>query len=598
MAIPPFDPASEPLGSTDPRVRAFNSKLLDLGMHSKEDKFIDRFGEEAMTWHAMENERLGLLIAGGQIFASEEEGRAAAEDGWYYYAVSPDPNVTRSLYRRISSTESEHIKDDPSAEFVEGVAAASTAAIDLASRPGAEKKAFRWRGGHASGSVEPLIVSESGSVILAAENGLPINQLQKSFNWKRRQGWAFSIALGDRHVARYDKNGQPVVDYRRVFAWKNSALVGSRYLHVDENGVVFEAWDEHGSRTIGGGGGGLPSFDNLPTTDQDIQPGDPWLSRNALHVGRQYDPMYPVPVRDIFETTLDVYTYLDALMSEYPDYVTAEILGLDAFDNEVRAYTFRPAEFSGQGNSYPQNEVEYPKVVVTGGVHGNESHAVKANIQLAVDLCRRWKDDARLGTLRWSCELILIPVASPSAYDAISRLNGHGVNINRNLPTGWEEGGSTSPGSNNYKGPSPASELETQYLIDVMERTGITAWVDHHRFYSLRNDAERESIWVGARGDRPVAVASKLIAHDVSWMRESYDYIWQDNSPMGRLALSSDGTVARHAQAEYMDGYLLETPSSFLSGGVFDVHKHAVECITQHVYLIHQTEMAARTLAS
>lgn len=118
MALPPFDPASEPLGSTSPLVREVNSKLLDLGMHSKEDTFTDRFGEEKMTWEAMQNERIGLLIAGGQIFPTEAEGRAAAENGWYFYAVSPDPNVTRSLYRRISASESEHVKDDPSAEFV------------------------------------------------------------------------------------------------------------------------------------------------------------------------------------------------------------------------------------------------------------------------------------------------------------------------------------------------------------------------------------------------------------------------------------------------------------------------------------------------
>lgn len=122
MAIPPFDPASEPLGSTSPLVREVNSKLLDLGMHSKEDTFTDRFGEEKMTWEAMQNERIGLLIAGGQIFPTEAEGRAAAEDGWYFYAVSPSPNVTRSLYRRISSSESQWVADDPSAEFVNRVA--------------------------------------------------------------------------------------------------------------------------------------------------------------------------------------------------------------------------------------------------------------------------------------------------------------------------------------------------------------------------------------------------------------------------------------------------------------------------------------------
>lgn len=598
MAIPPFDPASEPLGSFHPVVRRINSTNFDLAMHSPDKTWVDRFNEIRKTWAAIETEIEGLLIAGGKIFDTEEEGRLAAEDGQYFFAASDDPNVSKTLYKRISSSESQWIADDPSAEFVKGAVAASTAAIDLASRPGAEKKAFRWRGGYASESVEPLIVSESGSVIFAAENGLPINQLQKSFNWKRRQAWAFSIALGDRHVARYDKNGQPVVDYRRVFAWKSSALAGSQYLHVDKNGVVFDAWDGNGTRTIGGGGGGLPDLGTLPISDQYINPGDPWLSRSALHVGRQYDPIYPVPVRDIFATHVEVYAYLDALMSEHPDYVTSELLGLDDFDNEVRAYRFRTADFTGNGNSYPQSEVEYPKIVVVGAVHGNESHTVKANLQFAADLCRRWKEDPRLTDLRWSSEIVLIPVASPSAYNAVSRVNGNGVNVNRNTPTGWEDGGSDDPSSSNYKGPSPASEPETQYMISVMQEPSVTALIDHHMFGSMSNESATESIWMGVRGARPVAVGAQMIAHDAAWMRRHYDYVWQDNTPTGRLALSSDGTMARQADAEGIGGYLLETPNRFLQGSTFEVHRHAVEAITQLTYLIHKTEINARSLVN
>ena len=135
MATPPFDPSSEPLGSFHPVVRKINSTNFDLAMHTTAKTWLDRFGLLRKTWAAIETEIEGLLVAGGKIFDTEEEGRAAADDGQYYFAASDDPDVSKMLFKRISESESEWIADDPSAEFVRGVAAASNAALEIASGP-------------------------------------------------------------------------------------------------------------------------------------------------------------------------------------------------------------------------------------------------------------------------------------------------------------------------------------------------------------------------------------------------------------------------------------------------------------------------------
>ncbi|UTD54910.1 hypothetical protein [Halomonas sp. MS1] len=63
-----------------------------------------------------------LLTSGGKIFPTVAEGLVAAENDGYFYAENPDPNISKTLYQRISASESRKVADDPSAEFVESIA--------------------------------------------------------------------------------------------------------------------------------------------------------------------------------------------------------------------------------------------------------------------------------------------------------------------------------------------------------------------------------------------------------------------------------------------------------------------------------------------
>ncbi len=77
-------------------------------------------------------------------------------------------------------------------------------------------------------------------------------------------------------------------------------------------------------------------------------------------------------------------------------------------------------------------------------------------------------------------EIWVNPVFNPDGYEYVynhdnwwrknRRNNGggvYGVDLNRNYPFGWDAscGGSTTPSSETYRGPSPASEQETQTMI-------------------------------------------------------------------------------------------------------------------------------------
>jgi hypothetical protein len=60
----------------------------------------------------------------------------------------------------------------------------------------------------------------------------------------------------------------------------------------------------------------------------------------------------------------------------------------------------------------------------------------------------------------------------------------YGVDLNRNYPFGWTGGcsGSTDPNSETYKGPSPASEAETQTMITFSNDRHFTKILDYHSY--------------------------------------------------------------------------------------------------------------------
>ena len=59
-----------------------------------------------------------LLTAGGTIFPTISAGMAAADVDGYFYAENPDPNISKTLYQKISVSDYRKVADDPSAEFV------------------------------------------------------------------------------------------------------------------------------------------------------------------------------------------------------------------------------------------------------------------------------------------------------------------------------------------------------------------------------------------------------------------------------------------------------------------------------------------------
>ena len=103
--------------------------------------------------------------------------------------------------------------------------------------------------------------------------------------------------------------------------------------------------------------------------------------------------------------------------------------------------------------------------LVVGLIHGDEHAGLRI-----VD-----RIEGRAGELQ-GVQLWLVPSINPDGARTDSRKNAHGVDLNRNFPHRWRGGPPRSSGY--YPGPGPASEPETQAVIEFVReiKPEISVW--------------------------------------------------------------------------------------------------------------------------
>lgn len=107
-------------------------------------------------------------------------------------------------------------------------------------------------------------------------------------------------------------------------------------------------------------------------------------------------------------------------------------------------------------------------------------------------------------------EHLFIPCLNPDGMALNRRTNANGVDLNRNFPTkNWGEDGSSAgeDASSYYGGSAPASEIETRFVIDVIEEYNPKLILTLHAPYKIVN-------YDGPAGDIAEKI-SKIIKYPV-----------------------------------------------------------------------------------
>ena len=158
-----------------------------------------------------------------------------------------------------------------------------------------------------------------------------------------------------------------------------------------------------------------------------------------------------------------VISLYDALVIANPNYVSKNTLTSGTFSNYE--YVFSMGNYNEKrGNRNQDAETPKPVILIMSGVHGHERCSVMGLYLFAKALC----ESPAMSAIRDNYVFKLIPIVCPSGYDANSRVNSNGVNINRNFDADWVP---TPADGNNYSGASPADQAETQV---------VQAWMDEN----------------------------------------------------------------------------------------------------------------------
>lgn len=208
---------------------------------------------------------------------------------------------------------------------------------------------------------------------------------------------------------------------------------------------------------------------------------------------------------------VDVPTAMNTVFVE-PAQVSAELRALAAaFPGAARVIS---AGRSHDGRDIPAivlgtrtDDASVPRILVTGGVHGRETANAPLLMAWARDLLRRGAGtgtgpgigigtgtvDAARGALLANRTVVLVPQVNPDGAQEVAeglrsgeqsriwqRRNRAGVDLNRNFPGPTWGAGSGDPRNQNYRGPAPASEPETQAVLGLARDWAPAAVYDIH----------------------------------------------------------------------------------------------------------------------
>ncbi len=149
------------------------------------------------------------------------------------------------------------------------------------------------------------------------------------------------------------------------------------------------------------------------------------------------------------------------------------------------------------------DEAGEPQSLITGAAHAREVSSVMNIIYYMWYILESYDSDPLIKSMIDHQELYFIPVINPDGYiyNGIQAPNGggnqrknlrpgtgngqytQGVDLNRNSPYYWgidDSGSSPSVTAGTYRGPTPASEPETQIIADFIQTKDIKLAVNHH----------------------------------------------------------------------------------------------------------------------
>jgi hypothetical protein len=308
----------------------------------------------------------------------------------------------------------------------------------------------------------------------------------------------------------------------------------------------------------------------VPYSELDAHFEKPYFIQTPIPNGWYQPPedMPGEPAPDNYEDTVtlnDIYSAYDDLVSAYPGYAARVTMGNDASNTyPVYKYIFTPQTAPSEHFTKP-----LPRIVICTDTHGEEKGSTISLRNFVQDLCARWKTDPLLEFIRHNVVLVIIPVVNPYGFVNFTRRNANGVDLNRNGSYNWESGVS-DPTSLEYRGPSPDSEVEMQYVkATINANLSAIAFFDYHMNGTSGEDYasmywHRLELFPGAKGFNELQILSKWDIQKMTIEAQKRYGIPENSGYIGIISYNDyGGTLAAQAYHAGIPATVVECTRKF-----------------------------------
>ncbi|HHB7295849.1 TPA: M14 family metallopeptidase [Klebsiella pneumoniae] len=369
---------------------------------------------------------------------------------------------------------------------------------------------------------------------------------------------------------------------------------GDAYFGVPETSVVALYRNNSGAAELVFR---APDLLNLAGRIELVSDGQLYRDGDSVTVRRQFNSLYTTPAATIIPDYAALIGLYDGLMGEFPDAIKKIEIGDSSVSGaKIYGYVITPPVLLASSNSYAPPDP--PRIIINGCIHGHEKPAALSTFVFAQELCQRWQYDDTLECLRHGVEFIFIPGINPYGVNNAVRKNSNGVDLNRNFPYGWSTGGSTDPASENYRGPSAASETETQTYMSFLDNYDSIATLEVHNGAWYPGEAQKQIGWIGTELNPNIFIGAQATRKWNTFAQREFDLTLNGNNSTSRLSKVSDGGNSKYQLNTLgRSSFLFEMPFS-VSGSTWKTIYYSVNAFSILCAEIYQNWRIKQTMVN
>lgn len=288
----------------------------------------------------------------------------------------------------------------------------------------------------------------------------------------------------------------------------------------------------------------------------------------------------------------EIMTAWENLRQKYPDYITRTLLGKDTSGTlDMYRYDFKPeivllsgSVQSGMNKIYTKDD--YPIVIMDACIHGAERPCAKALLNL-MELIADAKDYSILGWMRNNIHFVIVPIANPWGYANNSRTNVNHVDINRNFEPLWENGSSDSA-DDRFRGTSPLSEKESQYINAILSECSEKA-VCYYSFhthglftgYNAMTNFSSPALFMLNEMQNIGMSVTKMITES-GWVNHNLP---QDSGYIGQMEMAYSAMASYQGALHGIPSACPEVMYRYYDGGTGEVYNTDLDCMNTEYIL-------------